>query len=89
MNRYHVLISRDHRSTQGQLHYELSLLTEIRLEELGELVESNEIHPIVEVDVTGTWYPEKLFGLSCTSICVLAEFARMRLITGDEKQRTR
>src|SRR5215208_50941 len=61
------------------------MLTEERL----ELVERDQAHSIVEIDVPSTGYADDLFGLGGTLVRVLAELVRVSLIARDEEHRAR
>ena len=51
-------------------------LAKIALEKLGQLVKWDEVHPVVEIDVTGARHQEQLFGFGRALVRVLAELDR-------------
>src|SRR4051794_23261795 len=55
--------------------------------EACQLIEGNEVHAVVEVDVTGCLDPNQLLRFGSALVGVFAEFLRMRLISGDEQHR--
>lgn len=58
-------------------------------EERVELVPRDQVHAIVEIDVTGAADPDQFLRLGRPLVGILAELARVRLIAGDEEHRTR
>ncbi|KAF2621425.1 hypothetical protein BU25DRAFT_426460 [Macroventuria anomochaeta] len=66
-----------------------ALAVKVRPGERSETVEWNEIDPVVEINVTGAWHPQRFLWLTGTCICILARLAQMGLISGDKEQWTR
>ena len=58
-------------------------------EERIELVERDELHAIVEVDVARAGDDEESLRFTCQPERLFTEFARVRGVTRDEQQRTR
>lgn len=60
----------------------------VSFEEAAKFVKGNKLHTVVEIDVAGTRDPDQLLGLGSTPVGILAELARVSLVTGDEEQGT-
>ena len=50
------------------------------VEEAGQLVEWNEVDPVIEIDVPGTLDPNQFLRLDGAVVGILAEFLRMGLV---------
>ena len=64
-------------------------LFQILGEEGRELVERNQVHPVVEVDVARAGNDEQFLRLAGELVGLLAELSGMRVVARDEQHRTR
>jgi hypothetical protein len=64
-------------------------LAEIASEEVAQLAEGDEVHPVIEIHVTGPRDDDQFLGFGRPLIGVLAELDGMGLLTGDEEHRAR
>ena len=81
-------------SQNSRLHSPAGMFSRIALfqmlgEKGREFVPRNEVHPVVEIDVTRTWNDVKLLRFRRFPEGVLAEDARMRMLSGDEQHWSR
>src|SRR4029077_12895292 len=65
------------------------LLLQVFGKEVGQLVEGDEFHPVVEIDVAGVRNDEQFLWLTGKAVSLFTELPGMRGITRDEKHRTR
>jgi hypothetical protein len=57
--------------------------------EVGQLVEGDKFHPVVEIDVAGVRNDEQFLWLTGKAVSLFTKLPGMRGITRDEKHRTR
>jgi hypothetical protein len=65
------------------------LRAQIAAEKVGQLVERDQVHAVVEIDMAGVRHDLELLRLASALVGVLAEFLRVRLVTRDEEHRPR
>src|SRR6516165_8885967 len=58
-------------------------------EELGQFIERDEVHPVVQIHVAGTRDNDQFFGLAGQPVSLFAELSGMGVLTRDEQHRTR
>lgn len=64
-------------------------VTEVVLEERGQLVEGDEIDAVIEIHVTGAGNDHQFLGLAGKPVALFAELPGMCLLARDEEHRTR
>src|SRR4051794_38135126 len=67
----------------------VSSLLQVVTEEGRDLVEGDQVHPVVEIDMARTRNQQQFLGLGGTLVRVLAELPGMRLVARDEQHRAR
>jgi hypothetical protein len=53
-------------------------------EKCGDVIKGNQVHPVVQVDVTGAWNHQQLLRLSGQPVSLFAEFDGVCIFAGNE-----
>ena len=64
-------------------------LGQMLVEERVQLVPGDELDPVIQVDVPGTWHDQQFLGLGRPPVGVFTELARVRLLARDEQHGAR